>query len=100
MGRCNAGQPKAFSRNGTHGIDYAAAGGDEWTTKTEKGGRVKEGTYTAFTDAHWLGTPLVVNGALELEEPWVRQIAEPPIGRVIDIHLQYRVKRNTTRCCH
>jgi hypothetical protein len=25
MGRCNAGQPKAFSRKGTHGVDYAAA---------------------------------------------------------------------------
>lgn len=22
MGRCSAGHPKAFSRNGTHGIDY------------------------------------------------------------------------------
>ena len=37
MGRCNAGQPKAFSRHGTHGMDCVAAGGNEWTTKAEKG---------------------------------------------------------------
>ena len=69
----------------------------EWTTHgrmsmseppNPKGRREKEGTYTTFTHTHWFGAPFIVNGALELEKPWVRQITEPPIGRMIHIHLQ------------
>ena len=45
------------------------------------------GTYAAFTNAHRLGAPLVANGALEFKEPRVRQISEPPIGRVVHSHL-------------
>jgi len=44
-------------------------------------------TYAAFADAHRLGAPLVADGALEFKEPRVRQISEPPIGRVVHSHL-------------
>jgi len=55
-------------------------------------------TYAAFTDAHRLGAPLVANGALEFKEPRVRQISEPPIGRVVHSHLlRKRQKNRTTR---
>ena len=65
----------------------------------------KEGTYTTFAHPHRLGTPLVRNGTLKLEEPRVRQVTKPPIGRVvyIDLSSQYNVnkkKRNSkkSRC--
>jgi hypothetical protein len=45
------------------------------------------GTYAAFAHAHRLAAPLVVNCALQLEEPRMRQISEPPIGRMIHSHL-------------
>jgi hypothetical protein len=96
MGRCKAGQPKVFSRKGTHGVDYASANVYERTTKSKRVRREKEGTYTTFTHTHWFGAPFIVNGALELEKPWVRQITEPPIGCVIYVHLRYRVKCKTT----
>lgn len=44
-------------------------------------------TYAAFADAHRFGAPLVANGALKFKEPRVRQISEPPIGRVVHSHL-------------
>lgn len=48
-------------------------------TRRQKG----EGTYTTFAHAHRLGTPFVVNGALELEEPRVCQVPKPPVGRMV-----------------
>ena len=77
MGRCNAGHPNAFSRNGTHGIDYIIlthklqCKDESWRT------------YAAFAHPHRLCAPFIVNGTFELQEPRMRQISQPPISRML-----------------
>jgi hypothetical protein len=73
-----------------------------WTVRRERSnnrwarcGKENEwGTYAAFAHAHRLAAPLVANCALELEEPRMRQISEPPIGRMNHSHLQKHQREN------
>jgi len=44
----------------------------------------KDRTYSTFAHPHRLRAPFVADGTLELEEPRMCQISQPPIGRVLD----------------
>jgi hypothetical protein len=60
----------------------------------------KGGMYTAFSYAHQLGTPLIVNGMFELKESRMHQITKPPIGRMIHSDLSSQRQGTPTRMKH
>ena len=53
-------------------------------------------TYAAFAHAHRLCAPFIVNGTFELQEPRMRQISQPPIGRMFYCDLSKFIQQDLT----
>ena len=77
-----------------HGTGYSSRVESD-SAKVE--GEDSQDTYTTFSHMHRLGTPHIVNGAFELEEPRMCQIARPPIGSMVHSNLSWQCQSTPTR---